>query len=167
MGGIIKFCKSKIKCIKRVVHIFQPIFLNFSSSERTVTKQQFHSYYLHQRSNSRNFLLLAERLLQEYMCMSFVSVENQRLQYARNNQDILRAEVWASLQDAVSSSDGTVRAGKRVICPKSLYNSPRSRFCRYIFKKLNFRIYRNFALIVLGTKTQLLYAENIINQTFL
>ena len=102
----------------------------FRFSGRRITKLQFHCFLLHDRDGETNFLLKAERLLQEYLCVSFATIENQRLQYAKNNQDILRCEVLSSLQDAVDSSDGSCRVGKRVICPRSIHNSQRNRFCR-------------------------------------
>ena len=61
--------------------------------------------------------------------MSFATVENMRLQYAKYNQDVLRTEVLSHLQDAVSSNDDT-HSGKRIICPRSIYNSYRNRFSR-------------------------------------
>ena len=101
----------------------------FRVTGRKVTKLQFHCFHLHDRVGSINFLLFGERLFQEYLCITFASIENQRLQFARYNQEILRSELYGSLQDAVSN-DHESRVGKRVICPKSVQNSFRNRFCR-------------------------------------
>ena len=109
------------------------MFYCFSgSSGRTVTKLQFHSFLLHERESAFNYLLRAERLLQEYICVSFATIENMRLQFAKFNQDTLRSEIFANLEDSVNSSDCDNRIGKRVICPRSIYNSQRNRFCRCV-----------------------------------
>ncbi len=63
---------------------------------------------------------------------SFAAVENMRLEYAKHNQETLRSEIYANLEDAISSSDSGVRLGKRVICPKSVFNSFRNRFSRLV-----------------------------------
>ena len=102
----------------------------FRNCERMITKLQFHCFHLHERLDSFNYLLCAERLLQEYICVSFATIENLRLQFAKYNQDILRSEVLSNLQDAMLASDGDSRVGKRIICPRSVYNSQRNRFCR-------------------------------------
>ena len=96
-----------------------------------ITKLHYHCFYLHDRQGSTNYLLYVERLLQKYLCGSFATIENLRIQFAKYNQDILRAEVLCNLQDVISSSDGDARLGKRIICPKSIYNSQRCRFCRW------------------------------------
>ena len=90
---------------------------------------QFHSYHLQERKDKVNFLLLGERLFQEYLCVSFATIENMRLQFAKHNQEILRTEVLSNLQDAVGANE-KARAGKRIICPRSIYNSYRNRFSR-------------------------------------
>ncbi len=117
-----------------------PCSVCFSGTGRNVTRQQFHAYRLHDRSNRDNFLLKTELLFQEYLCLSFASVENMRLNYARFNQKTLRCDLYANLEDAVRKSDGNLRAGKRVICPKSIFNSYRNRFSRS-----NFLVNSNFA----------------------
>ena len=121
--------KAVVKWNTAFCRLFPLIFMFFRGSEKSVTKLQFHCYHLHDRVGRINYLLLAERLLQEYVCVSFATVESLRLQFARHNQDVLRTEVLSNLQDAVSSEVDT-RAGKRVICPRSIHNSFRHRFSR-------------------------------------
>ena len=55
-----------------------------------------------------------------------------RLQFAKFNQDTLRSEIFANLEDSLVASDSDNRIGKRVICPRSIYNSQRIRFCRSV-----------------------------------
>ena len=102
----------------------------FRDAVRMITKLQYHCFYLHERHGSVTYLLYAERLMQEYLCVSLATIENLRLQFAKYNQDILRTEVLNNLQDAIASSECDGCLGKRIICPKSIYNSQRSRFCR-------------------------------------
>ncbi len=104
----------------------------FSGTGKRLTRQQFHCFHLHDRVVGTNDLLKCERLFQEYLCVSSAPVENIRLQYVKHNQDVLRSDLYANLQDAVRSSDNSrVRVGKRIICPKSIFNSFRNRFARY------------------------------------
>ena len=94
--------------------------------------QKYHCFQINEHPGSnRAVLFKAERLFQEYLCISFASVENQRLKYARFNQDSLRSDVLANLEDAVLAADASVgKLGQRKICPKSITGSYRNRHAR-------------------------------------
>ena len=60
-----------------------------ADGRRRVTTREFYVYYLNQRDNDRDYIHLAGRLFQEWICMAWVAVENQKLQYQRSNQKAL------------------------------------------------------------------------------
>ena len=71
------------------------------ASDRRVTTRQFYSYHLHKREgNNQDFLHKAGKLFQEWTCMSYVTVENQRLNYQDMNQKALRADSYKSVKEA-------------------------------------------------------------------
>ena len=79
--------------------------------------QRYHCFLLNERCNSyRAHIFKAERLFREYVCIAFASIENQRLKYARFNEDLLRSDVYANLEDAVIEADTSVgKLGQRIM----------------------------------------------------
>lgn len=107
-----------------------------------MTLQQHYCFILNERrSNFSGYLFRAERLFQEFVCIGFARIEGQRLRFARYNQDVLRAELYSNLADAVNQSDSDRgKVGQRIICPKSIFGSFRNLHHRYrlIFLFCNF-----------------------------
>ena len=54
-----------------------------------VTTREFYAYHLNERDLQGDYLHLAKRLFQEWICMGWVTVEDQRLNYQRQNQKAL------------------------------------------------------------------------------
>ena len=68
---------------------------------RRVTTKQFYVYHLKVRDNGNdNYLMRGKRLFQEFCCMVWVAIENQRLLYLRLNQKALRADSYKSVKAA-------------------------------------------------------------------
>ena len=71
------------------------------SGNRRVTTKQFYAFHLQLRENeNQNFLMQAARLFQEWCCMAWILIENQRLNYQRLNQKALRADSYKSVKEA-------------------------------------------------------------------
>ena len=69
--------------------------------KRRVTPREFFVYYLFTRhQENRNYLHSAGNLFQEWVCMSWVTVENQRLYYQEKNQKALRADTYKNVKEA-------------------------------------------------------------------
>lgn len=69
--------------------------------KRRVTTKQFYVFHLQIRDNGNlNFLMSASRLFQEFCCMMWVAIENQRLNYQRFNQKELRADSYKTVREA-------------------------------------------------------------------
>jgi hypothetical protein len=71
-----------------------------SKSKRRVTTREFYVFYMNQRSRELDYLHLAGRLYQEWICISWLAVENQKLEYQRRNQKARQ------LQERVGSPRG-------------------------------------------------------------
>ena len=69
--------------------------------KRRVTPREFFAYHLKKRNGpNNNYLHRAARLYQEWLCMAWVTIENQRLAYQKLNQKALRADTYKSLKEA-------------------------------------------------------------------
>ncbi|CAN6814888.1 unnamed protein product, partial [Brassica oleracea] len=66
------------------------------------------------------------RLLHQYVVDVFTVIEEDWLRWARNNQDVLRAELYSNVLDAVSKGDTDAKIiGQRFILPPSFTGGPR------------------------------------------
>lgn len=97
---------------------------------RTITQMQYAAYRLHPRRGEPMTLFYSGRLFQQYMCDFFAMVRQGRLNWLRNNQATLRAELYSGVQDAFLSEDVQSGAdiGARYILPATYTGSPRYMF---------------------------------------
>ena len=71
-------------------------------------------------------LIKSGRLLHQYVVDVYSSIEEDRLRWHRLNQDVLRAELYSNVCDAVGKGDTDARTvGKRFILPPSFTGGPR------------------------------------------
>ncbi|EFI26531.1 hypothetical protein CC1G_15819 [Coprinopsis cinerea okayama7 len=82
----------------------------------------------------------------------WASADQNRLQYIRENQKQLRAEVYSGLEDTVSTEDGDLNhIGRRVILPSSYVGGPRNMMQRYQDAMAVARHYRRVDLFITMT----------------
>ena len=84
---------------------------------------RFYSYHLQVRSNS--FTHHYGRLFQQYVTDMYAKIDQNRLNYIKNNQNGIRQDLYANVRDTTS----TVPAGslgKKVVLPSSYQASPRN-----------------------------------------
>ena len=109
--------------------------------KRRITAREFYTFHLNVRNlDNMNFLHRSGKLFQEWICMGWVVVENQRLNYQRQNQKALRADSYKNLRDATAErfreleprAEGLFRddhqqplVGRRIILSSSFSGSPR------------------------------------------
>ena len=68
---------------------------------RRVTTREFYAFHLNVRlGDNDDFLHMTCKLFQEWICMAWVHVENQRLNYQRQNQKALRADSYKNVKEA-------------------------------------------------------------------
>ena len=110
-----------------------------SGGKRRVTTRQFYVYYINERDIKRDYIHSARRLFQEWVCMAWVSVENQKLNFQRLNQKALRADTYKNIQevtlqrnkemapreDGMFSDDNKAPGVGRKILSSSFSGSPR------------------------------------------
>ena len=67
-----------------------------------------------------NPTICSKTLSQQYLVDQFCKIELQRLNYVKNNQKTLRAEVYKGYQDATNSDDQNIKKiGKKIILPST------------------------------------------------
>ncbi|XP_075666421.1 uncharacterized protein LOC142636182 [Castanea sativa] len=87
-----------------------------SKKRESITMREYYASRLQQRSHEGNTLLLGGRLFQQFIVDAYTSIEEERLQWVRQNQLKLRSELYGGLKDAVLRGDTNPKTiGKRII----------------------------------------------------
>ena len=71
--------------------------------KRRVTPKEFFTYHLSCRGRdgpNMDYLHMGGKLFQEWICMGWLTIENQRLEYQKKNQKALRADTYKSVREA-------------------------------------------------------------------
>ena len=71
--------------------------------KRRITTREFYVYYINERDTGLDYIHLAQRLFQEWICMAWVAVENQKLMFQRLNQKSLRADTYKNIKEATEA----------------------------------------------------------------
>jgi hypothetical protein len=100
------------------------------SKNGNVSQTCYYAYCLHQHLIEPSTILQAGRLFQQWIVDGWASTEQNKLNWIRNNQKTLCADVYSGLRDAVANADHTDlnNVGQRVILPSSHTGSPRHMF---------------------------------------
>ena len=75
------------------------LMLKHTDGKRRVTPREFYVFHLNVRDPKNDFLHLAGRLFQEWICMAWVAVEDQKLNFQRQNQKALRADTYKNIKE--------------------------------------------------------------------
>lgn len=85
------------------------------------------------RNPRQSTLLFAGRLLQQYAVDMYIKLETTRLDFYRQNQKNLRAELYQGIMDSVLKGEKRGReVGKRIVLPASFIGGPRDMRRRYL-----------------------------------
>ncbi|CAG8813519.1 24256_t:CDS:1, partial [Cetraspora pellucida] len=83
----------------------------------------FYSFRLFSHHTEFSTILRGGKLLQEFMVDAWATTEQNRLRYLRMNQDVLRADVYQGLADAlgtiVNEEINLNNLGRRIILPST------------------------------------------------
>ena len=102
------------------------------TNSKRLTCNKYYKYRIQQRAGQTNHYLLAGRLFQEYVCLSFAKAEQQKFNYVEMNQAKLRADVYQNIVDNMGDADvDSNKLGRQIILPASHPGSPRDLHFRF------------------------------------
>ena len=80
-----------------------------------------------------NPVFFGKRLFQQFDVDTYMKIESSRLDYIRNNQQELRADLYQGLVDSLHAGEGRADAiGKRIVLSTSFIRGPRDMRRRYM-----------------------------------
>ncbi|XP_074313810.1 uncharacterized protein LOC141649005 [Silene latifolia] len=85
-----------------------------SESEKKVSCREYYCYRLQIRPTNSSILLRSGRLLQQYIVDMYIKIETTRLDYIRNNQNVIRADLYQGVIDSYAA--GQTRGGNIGTC---------------------------------------------------
>ncbi|KAL2539897.1 Helitron helicase-like domain containing protein [Abeliophyllum distichum] len=107
--------------------------LNTRKKRSQVSCREYYCYKLQIRCSGNSILLHAGRLLQQYVVDMYVKIETARLDYFRNNQKQIRAELYQGIVDSVEIGETRgYKIGRKIILPSSFTGGPRDMKKRYM-----------------------------------
>ncbi|XP_018503801.2 uncharacterized protein LOC103950741 [Pyrus x bretschneideri] len=96
------------------------------TKRQRIPMRAFIAYQIQERDPCLTTLLKGGRLFQQYLVDSYATLEEDRLDYIRQNQKNLRSEVYKGIYDAVAKGDNDANnLGQKVVLPASYTGSPR------------------------------------------
>ncbi|GJU28289.1 DNA helicase PIF1, ATP-dependent, partial [Tanacetum coccineum] len=105
-----------------------------------------------QRQNQGTTLLRGDRLFQQYLVDAFMAIEEQRLNWTRNNQDTLCVDLYHNLYNDMTKGDtNAVGLGKRMVLPRTYIGSLRYMMHNYQDAMALCRTYGNPDLFITFT----------------
>ncbi|KAL4573146.1 hypothetical protein LXL04_019943 [Taraxacum kok-saghyz] len=97
-----------------------------------MTSNMYYSFVLHERDDKESLVINGGRLLQQFMVDAYVCIEQERLNYIRENQNKFRTDYVSGIRDAISRGDSEGRSiGKRLYLPASFVGGPRYMYQHY------------------------------------
>ena len=103
-----------------------------STNNKRITAREYFAFHLNiRRGDNQDYLHMGCKLFQEWLCLAWVTVENQRLTYQSMNQKSLRAESYTNVREIVENraaqgpGEGPQTIGRKKILASSFVGSPR------------------------------------------
>ncbi|KAG5521132.1 hypothetical protein RHGRI_033626 [Rhododendron griersonianum] len=121
------FSESQIPDPQSTVRAIKP------DKARMVFCREFYAYRFQIRAKSNSILLQSGRFLQQFSVDMYVKIETSRLDYFRNRQEEIRADLYLGIVDSVShgESNGS-KVGIRIVLPGTFTGGPRDMRKRYL-----------------------------------
>jgi hypothetical protein len=93
-----------------------------------LTLGHYHAYRLFTRVDEFNTIFRAKRLFQQYVVDAAATIEQNRLEWFRDHQRQIRADLYQGLEDGLSleTGGGAEVVGRRVVLPSSHAGSERA-----------------------------------------
>ena len=97
-----------------------------SIRRKSVTMREYYGYTLQQRPFEGKLLFISGKLFQQYIVDASTCIEENRIQWIRQNQKVLKSDIYKGLKDVIVAGDICVKTlGKRIVLPSSFTGSPR------------------------------------------
>ncbi|KAG5524887.1 hypothetical protein RHGRI_031532 [Rhododendron griersonianum] len=98
-----------------------------------VSAREFYAYRLQIRKNTNAILLESARLLQQFTVDMHVKIETSRLDYFRNRQEEIRADLYQGIVDSIAHGESDPsKIGKRIVLPGTFIGGPRDMRKQYL-----------------------------------
>jgi hypothetical protein len=95
--------------------------------------RDYYCYKFQIRPGIFNPILYGKRLFQQFAVDTYIKIESSRLDYIRNHQTKIRADLYQGLVDSLHAGEGRSEAvGKRTVMPSSFIGGPRDMRRRYL-----------------------------------
>ncbi|PON70500.1 DNA helicase Pif1-like [Trema orientale] len=120
-------------CLNLFCVFFCSPVLESKKKRNSVSCREYYCYKLQMRPLIKSVLLHSGRLLQQYVVDMYVKVETSRLDYFRNKQAEIQAELYRGIIDSIEVGETRgSKIGRRIILPSSFVGGPRDMRKRYI-----------------------------------
>ncbi|GJR91995.1 DNA helicase [Tanacetum coccineum] len=117
-----------------------------------MTMNVYYSYQLHERLNHYNLLPRGGKLFQQYVVTAYCAIEQNRLDYIRQNQSEIRNEYLSGLYDAIMRGDRDGSdLGTRLVLSGSFTGGPRYMYSHYLDALAICRVHGNPSFFITFT----------------
>ena len=104
-----------------------------SAGNLCVSVRDYYCYKFQIRPGIFNPIFYGKRLFQQFAVDTYVKIESSQLDYIRNNQDSLRADLYLGLIDSLNTGEGRADAvGRRTVLSTTFIGGPRDMRRRYM-----------------------------------
>ncbi|RCV30729.1 hypothetical protein SETIT_6G118500v2, partial [Setaria italica] len=104
-----------------------------SAGNKCVSMRDYYCYKFQMRPGIFNPILYGKRLFQQFAVDTYVKIESSRLDYIRNNQDLLRANLYQGLVDSWRTGvEDADEVGKRTVLSPTFIEGPRNMRRQYM-----------------------------------
>ena len=84
-----------------------------------------YSYHIFSRQDQFNTLIHGQRLFQQLLCDMYACVDDNVLNWHRNNQDLIRSDLYRGVIDALNTDEPVRNLGQPVILAASYHGGDR------------------------------------------
>nr|GEV35232.1 DNA helicase [Tanacetum cinerariifolium] len=120
--------------------------------EKRLSMNMYYAYQIHDRLNHYNLLTREGRLFQQYVVTAYCAVEQNRLDYIRQNQSDIRNEYLSGIYDAIMRGDRDGNdLGTRIVLTASFTGGPRYMYSHYLDALAICRVHGNPSFFITFT----------------
>ncbi|GJZ46053.1 DNA helicase [Tanacetum coccineum] len=123
-----------------------------TKANKQMSMNMYYSYQIHERLNQYTLLPRGGRLFQQYVVTAYCAIEQDRLDYIRQNQSDIRNEYLSGLYDAIMRGDRDGSdLGTRLVLTASFIGGPRYMYSHYLDALAICRVHGNPSFFITFT----------------